>query len=219
MRKLPASTTDFNLLNNLIVVHENTSSALDRSVYNWWKKWNNIYFEDTLKPLFIYYGNTNYGKYIGQYSPEPREILLQKSSINSFTKTSHHTKSVIRHKEFQNISEQEYGTALVLLHEMMHQAVDELQEPQHLNCHLDPNWLDHCNFIGNDLGLKLTFATLTRTKESKKEKQQLASLRKNIWRAKKNSILTPGTERFATYSECRMFPFNSDEKTSALISF
>jgi len=219
MRKLPATATDYDLLNNLITVHENTSSALDRSVYNWWKKWNTIYFEDTLKPLFIYYGNTNYGKSIGQYNLEPREILLQKTSINNFTKTAHHTTSAIRHKEFENITEEQYGTALILLHEMMHQAVFELGEERHLNCHLDPNWLEHCNFIGNDLGLNLTFTALTRTKESKKGKQQDAASRKNIWKAKKDSTLIPGTERLATYDECRMFPFKSDEKTLSTTTF
>lgn len=219
MRKLPATATDFNLLNNLIIVHANTSSGVDRSVYNWWKKWNNIYFEDTLKPLFIYYGNTNYGNSIGQYNLEPREILLQKTSINNFTKAAHHSNSAIRHKEFQNITEEQYGTALILLHEMMHQAVTELGEEKHPNCHMDLNWLEHCNFIGNDLGLNITYATLTRTKESKKVKQQETSSRKNIWKAKNNSVLIPDTERFATYDECRMFPFKSDEKTSARITF
>lgn len=219
MRKLPATATDFNLLNNLIIVHENTSSGVDKSVYNWWKKWNTIYFEDTLKPLFIYYGNTNYGKNIGQYNLEPREILLQKTNINNFTRTAHHTNSAIRHKEFENISDKQYGTALVLLHEMMHQAVVELGEQQHTNCHLDLNWLEHCNFIGNDLGLNLTYATQTRTKESKKEKQQDAASRKNIWKTKKDSALIPGTERFATYDECRLFPFKFDEKVSAIANF
>lgn len=169
MRKLPATVTDYNLLNNLIMVHENTSSALDRSIYKWWSKWNTIYFKNTLKPLFVHYGNTDYGNSIGHYCSEPREILLQKSSINNFTKASHHTNSAIRHEEFKNISEEQYGAALILLHEMMHQAVIELGEVQHPNCHMDLNWLEHCNFIGNDLGLNLTYTTLTRTKESKKK--------------------------------------------------
>lgn len=219
MRKLPATATDYDLLNNLIIVHENTSAGVDKSVYNWWKKWNTIYFEDTLKPLFIYYGNTNYGKNIGQYNLEPREILLQKSNINNFTRSAHHINSAIRHKEFENINERQYGTALILLHEMMHQAVVELGEELNPNCHMDLNWLEHCNFIGNDLGLNLTYTTLTRTKESKKDKQQDTALRKNIWKAKKDSAMTPGTERFATYDECRMFPFKFNEKVSATINF
>jgi hypothetical protein len=225
-RTLPKASTDFGLLDDLIRVHESVSTLADRSLYDWWQRWNKAYFENTLRPLFIYFGNSDYGRHVGFCRHLPnREIMIQKPGKTCGIKALHHLESAKRHDAFNDVPDSQYALALILLHEMMHQAAFEADSPLKDNCHLTPIWLEHCNFIGDDLGLGLTYTPMVRAKQAQRNDDGTAikshegkTVRQNVWRPKK-AELRAGTERFATYEECRMFPFRCDGKISEKIVF
>jgi hypothetical protein len=225
-RTLPKASTDFGLLDELIRVHESVSTLADRSLYDWWQRWNKAYFNNTLRPLFIYFGNSDYGRHLGFHRVLPRrEIMIQKSGISCDIKGLHHIESAKRHDAFSDVPDSQYALALILLHEMMHQAVYEAGGDLNDNCHLTPIWLELCNFIGDDLGLGLTYAPMVRAKQAQRNDDGNAikshegkTVRQNVWRPKK-AELRANTERFATYDECRKFPFRGDEKLDRNIVF
>jgi hypothetical protein len=106
--------------------------------------------------------------------------------------------------------------ALILLHEMMHQACHEAGEWVD-NCHQGPLWLAHCNHIGGDLGLGLTFARMKRGKTPMLDDDGVPiknakgeQLRANKWMPMEKKLL-PNTNRTASYDECRMFPLREDD--------
>lgn len=209
-RALPESTTDWDLFDDLVKVHKSVTDELawSRDLYDWWAAWNRIYFAEKLKPLFIYSGNTDYGKFLGlcRYLPT-REILIQKQGIKSPEKGEHHGYSVRHHEAFGHLTDTQYNVALIVLHEMIHQACFEAG--------VDPNhegapWAAHCNYIGNDLGLGLTFSEMRRSKVTIQQENNSKS-RVNIWRPKKRIDLLPNTDRFATVEECRCFPFRDGD--------
>ena len=205
-RRLPDYSTDFSLLDDVVRVHQVLSKSTNRSLYDWWTRWNEVYFENTLRPLFLGVGNTDYGKWLGTDHFEPmRQIVIQKQGSSCAIRGEHHVLAARRHEAFANLSRADYATALILLHEMMHQACHEAGEWVD-NCHQGPLWIAHCNYIGNDLGLGLTYSQMKRGKERAQGKQPRA----NVWQAVQKQLL-PATDRFATYDECRMFPFRNCE--------
>lgn len=208
-RPLPTAVTDWSLFNDLVRVHQSVAtdaSSCDREMYEWWAQWNRLYFNETLRPLFIYTGNSDYGKYLGfcRYLPS-REIMIQQQGIKSPIKGEHYGASVMRHSAFAGLSEMQYCVALMLLHEMIHQACFEAGvNPDHEGA----PWATHCNVIGADLGLRLTFSEMKRGKAAK-EKGQASEKRRNVWRPVSDALL-PGTDRLATVEECRSFPWRED---------
>lgn len=218
-RTLPKTSTDFGLLDDLIRVHESTAIDVDRSLYTWWKRWNKIYFENTLRPLFLHYGLSDYGRALGHYALRPvREILIQKVGRKKSEQCLSVHVAAKHHEAFKDLSKYQYSLALVLLHEMMHQSEHETGGSVGDNCHQTTTWLEYCNFIGNDLGLGLTYSTMARQKVSKTDDEgnivknaQGQTMRKNIWKPKAKELL-PNTVRFATYDECRRFPFRESKE-------
>lgn len=228
-RKLPKSKTDFDLLDDLIRVHESTAIGVDRSLYEWWKRWNKIYFENSLRPLFLHFGLSDYGRALGHYALQPvREILIQKVGRRKSEQCLSVHDAAKHHEAFKDLSKYQYSLALVLLHEMMHQLDHEtggFNGDNGDNCHQTPTWLEYCNFIGNDLGLGLTYAPMARQKVSKTDDEgnivrnaQGQAMRVNVWKPMAGELL-PNTVRFATYDECRRFPFreSKDKKDNFLL--
>lgn len=216
-RTLPATTTDPELFQQVINVHNHVyvpdllgeTVYHHRVLYDWWNKWNQIYFDNTLTPLFITEGNTDYGKYLGycMYQPE-RKILIQQRSIEtqeSHRFAKHHGNSVRRHEAFESLTDDAYNIALLLLHEMIHQACFEAGVDA---AHDSGSWADHCNYIGQDLGMTITFAKFKQVKVpyvdehgNKKRMSKMKPVHQN---------LLPGTERMAEYGEQCRFPFQWD---------
>jgi hypothetical protein len=212
----PSGTTDLDLFQQVINVHAITFRSEDANdrYYRWWQLWNGLYFRNSLTPLFITEGNTDYGKYLGfcQYSPE-RKILIAKRSAereDSGEFCRHHGKSVRQHEAFADLSSEDYCIALLLLHEMIHQACAEaLVDPGHNSV----DWADWCNLIGTDLGLTLTHTPMRKGKEtvilpdgSKKRVTVMIPI-------KGARVLEEhGHTRFAEYAEQCRFPFDLDSQ-------
>ena len=213
---LPKGHTDHALLGQIVNVHRVTfqegqhGGVQPAVLYDWWRHWNAIYFQSTLMPLFITEGNTDYGKYLGfcQYTPE-RRILIQQRSIQTEASgafASHHGASVRRHPVFAGLEEGDYNIALLLLHEMMHQACFEAGQDAG---HNSPAWAAWCNLIGQDLGLTITFSQMKKGKKTvptsgEKKKRITVMLPVN------GAELLPGTTRFAEYAEQCRFPWQLD---------
>lgn len=212
---LPQTATDWQLFDELVRVHLSVSELVDRDLYEWWGQWNRLYFAETLRPLFLHSGNTDYGKALGCCHFRPtREILVQKQGIKAPAKGMHHSRSVRQHEAFAGLSEQQYAVALIVLHEMVHQACFEAGVDAG---HEGEPWADHCNAIGADLGLRLTFSPMHRGKEARLNVDGTPArdaagkpIRDNVWRPTRDKLL-PGTDRFATVSECRHFPFRQGD--------
>ena len=214
---LPASSTDDDLLRQVINVHSVTyiprldvTLAKSIDLYEWWALWNDIYFHNTLTPLFITEGNTDYGKYLGfcQYYPE-RKILIQQQSVKTEKGgkfCAHHGNSVKRHPRFESLTAEQYNIALLLLHEMIHQTCYEADvEPGHNS----PAWADWCNLIGSDLGMTLTFSEMKSAKETVILPDG-SKTRVSIMVPVDHAKLLPNTTRFAEYSEQCRFPWQLD---------
>lgn len=215
---LPKSKTDFDLLEDLIRVHETVINpeTSDRDLYRWWQLWNSIFFEERLHPIIVLTGLTDYGKFLGYCKAFPeRYIMIQKNGIASKQdgdeKGAHHARSCKLHPFFKSLTPQQYGVALIVLHEMIHQACFEAKVDA---SHEGEPWALHCNAIAPELGLPLTYAPMKRTKRTLRNENGKAIRtwdgkleRVNVWVPLwKESDLRPGT-RFATHDECRSFPF------------
>lgn len=223
-RTLPNNKTDFALLKEIIACQD-AKKKDGTHLYDWWQRWNNIYFENTLKPIIVSYQNTDYGRYLGYFRHSPiMEIVIQWR-----TKTVKRGSEVMQHDAFADLTTRQYCLALIVLHEMMHQACFEAG--------LDPGhegqpWLDHCKFIGSDLKLGLTYSPMKRQKESVLKdgtvlRRAGRAVRQNVWRPTSTELFS-GTDRFASHDEIIYFPFREDsafieantsivEKTSQLL--
>lgn len=207
-RTLPNNKTDYDLFNKLVAIQK-AKSPEGTHLYDWWKLWNDIYFDNTLAPIVVSYQNTHYGRYLGFCMYEPiKQIVIQWRT--SIPVKAH--KDVIRHEAFADLSLGKYCQALVLLHEMIHQAcVEANQNPSHEG----QPWADHCNYIGKHLQIGLTYSAMTRQKENMVDdagnviRRNGRAVRRNVWRPV-NDKLIKGTNRFATHKECRCFPWRED---------
>jgi len=207
-RTLPSNKTDYDLFDKLVAIQKAKSPA-GTHLYDWWKLWNAAYFNNTLAPIVVSYQNTDYGRNLGFCMYEPiKQIVIQKR-----TNLPHRAHlEVKRHAAFKGLDQGQYCLALVVLHEMMHQACFEAnQDPNHEG----QPWADHCNHIGKHLQIGLTYSAMTRQKENMVDdvgnviRRDGRAVRRNVWRPV-NDKLIKGTSRFATHQECRCFPWRED---------
>jgi hypothetical protein len=206
-RPLPDNKTDFAALDNLIAAQQSKNPD-GTHLYQWWQIWNAAYFENTLSPIVVSYQNTDYGRNLGfcQYDPI-KQIVIQKRTVLPARADN----NIMRHRDFTLLTPGQYCLALVLLHEMMHQACFEAkQDPGHNG----QPWADHCNFIGKDLKLGVTYSPMKRQKQNIIDsdgnivRRNGKPVRENVWRP--TGTLLKNTKRFATYKECLYFPWLSD---------
>jgi hypothetical protein len=207
-RALPNNKTDYELFNSLVAIQQ-AKDPKGTHLYDWWKTWNAAYFNNTLAPIVVSYQNTDYGRNLGFYMYEPiKQIIIQKRTNLPIEAHA----EVKRHKAFEGLDQGRYCLALVLLHEMIHQACSEAnQDPSHEG----QPWADHCNYIGKHLQIGLSYSAMTRQKANVVDddgsvvRQGGRALRRNVWRPT-NDTLLKGTDRLATHQECRHFPWRED---------
>jgi hypothetical protein len=217
-RTLPNNKTDYELFNGLVSIQQ-AKDPNGTHLYDWWKLWNAAYFDNTLAPIVVSYQNTDYGRCLGFCMNAPiKQIVIQ---WRTRLPVSAH-KDVIRHKAFAELNLGKYCQALVLLHEMIHQACFEAnQDPSHEG----QPWADHCNHIGKHLQLGLSYSAMKRQKENMLDeagsviRRNGRAVRRNVWRPVNNKLIK-GTDRFATHQECSHFPWREDAafiKTNTLL--
>ena len=171
----------------------------DEELKEMWTKWNEIFFSSSLSPTLVTYENTDYGKWLGQFHLNTGRITIRKYGHNTnSSQCAHHLLACRRHEAFKGLTDFKYGIALVVLHEMMHQAVHENGGN---NKHYSQDWADWCNLIAMELDIGLTYAGLKRGKT-----KTIEGSRKNIWKPIDKTFQLRENTRMATFQEMYTFP-------------
>lgn len=165
-------------------------------VYDWFGHWNEAVFSSQLDPVLVNVSITPYGGSLGLFHPAPVQLIeIHPRCWNG---------GAAHHETFGTLSMP--GAAFVVLHEMIHLAVEQAGLPSRGlggGSHNSAAWVGWCNFIAELFEIPLTYACYRRTKAAADPE---TGKRKNIRKPISPPTLRPGT-RLATYDETTHFPY------------
>lgn len=162
-----------------------THASRQVELYDLFAHWNREVFADRLMPVHCNVALTPYGHTIGLCHYNPVQFI----EIHPACWDGH----ADHHAQWTDGS----GVSGVMLHEMIHLACSQAgQDPDHKGA----PWAAWCDFIGQYLGLPLTYVQHSRRKASTTDGRRV-----NVWVPTVPTEPRPST-RLASYAEIRSFP-------------
>jgi hypothetical protein len=198
---LPTTTPDLTVLDRLRSVarvgcQDPERAVQSEQVYDWFRFWNDRIFSNQLSPVLVNVALTPYGGMLGLCHGGPVQFIEIHPACWDGAAAHHGTIGSLKMPD----------AAFVVLHEMIHLAVDQAGLPSRGtdgNCHTTPGWVGWCNHAAEVLEIPLTYVSYKRAKSG------TAEGRHNVRVPVAPPTLRPGTE-LATYDETRSFPCRLD---------